>query len=559
MATRTWTGNSGNGLWATSGNWSGRQVPGSSDDVVLPSKSSAYSVTLSAAAPVKSLTIGDYQGTNPITLILNTGANLHATGAINIAQYGTIEGQGTLQADGGFGVVYHGTGSASILAGTTTTGGTLTVTGVINSGILLGFANTTIDSTLKIATANSLNTISITSSHQTLEIGANVTFSSAISNVAGTIQLDGTTLNAGQGITLSGGTFAGYGTLTGNGNISGAGTIKAVGGALTLTGSVSQDGSHATALVIGNGSQLLVTGNIGASGSAPTVTFQGTGDIFQAVNDNLYNIYLGTISGFAGTDLIKLASYSPSDYLTYNAANHTITLSDTNPPGGHTHTFYFDSSTDVSKITLSHQTIGSVFADVLSICFMAGTMIRKPEGEAPIETLKRGDLVLTADGEAKPVVWVGRQTIVSRFADPVRNLPIRIAAGALADNVPSRDLLVSPEHALLVEGVLVHAGALVNGTSVRRESQVPESFVYYHVELEDHSLILAENVPAETFVDNVDRRHFDNWAEHETLYPEGRPVAELPLPRAKALRQVPLSILATLAERAATLGLSEAA
>jgi len=190
---------------------------------------------------------------------------------------------------------------------------------------------------------------------------------------------------------------------------------------------------------------------------------------------------------------------------------------------------------------------------------MAGTAIRTSAGEALIETVQRGDLVLTADGAAKPVVWVGRQTIVSRFADPVRNLPIRIAAGALADNAPSRDLLVSPDHALLVDGVLVHAGALVNGTSIRRESQVPDSFVYYHVELEDHSLVLAENVPAETFVDNVDRRHFDNWAEHEALYPEGRAVAELPLPRAKALRQVPLSIRAALAERAAALGLSEAA
>ena len=277
------------------------------------------------------------------------------------------------------------------------------------------------------------------------------------------------------------------------------------------------------------------------------------------MNDNLYNIYLGTISGFAGTDLIKLASYSNSDYLTYNAANHTITLSDTNPPGGHTHIFYFDSSTDVSKNKLSHETIGSVYADVLSICFMAGTMIRTPEGEAPIETLKRGDLVLTADGEAKPVVWLGRQTIVSRFADPIRNWPIRVLAGAMADNVPCRDLLVSLDHALLVEDVLIHAGALVNGTSIQRECQVPEKFVYYHVELEDHSLILAENVPAETFVDNIDRRNFDNWAEHEALYPEGRAIAELPLPRAKALRQVPVSIRVALGERAIAIRESAAA
>jgi hypothetical protein len=560
--TRTWT-KAGGGSWETSGNWD-TGVPQTGDTVILPSMASAYSVTLSSAAPaLNSLTIGDYgSNTNSITLILASGANLHASGAINIAKYGIIEGQGTLQADGGFGVIYSGSGSAQILAGTATSGGTLTVTGLIASNILLGFANTTIDSTLKIATANSLNTISITSSHQTLEIGANVTFSSAISNVAGTIQLDGTTLNAGQGITLSGGTFSGYGTLTQNGNISGTGTIKAVGGVLTLTGSVSQDGSHATALVIGNGSSLLVIGNIGAAGSAPTVTFQGTGDIFQAMNDNLYNIYLGTISGFAGTDLIKLVSYTTSDYLTYDTTAHTITLSDTNPPGslgGHSHTFYFDSSTDVSKITLSHDTIGSVFADVLSICFMAGTMIRTPEGEAPIETLKRGDLVLTADGEAKPVVWLGFQTIVSRFADPIRNWPIRVLAGAIADNVPCRDLLVSPDHALLVEDVLIHAGALVNGTSIRRESQVPEKFVYYNIELEDHSLMLAENLPAESFVDNVDRRNFDNWAEHEALYPDGRAVAELPLPRAKSLRQVPVSIRAALDERAIAIRNSAAA
>jgi hypothetical protein len=77
----------------------------------------------------------------------------------------------------------------------------------------------------------------------------------------------------------------------------------------------------------------------------------------------------------------------------------------------------------------------------------------------------------------------------------------------------------------------------VNGTSVVREADVPATFAYYHVEVEDHSLILAENTPAETFVDNVDRLGFDNWAEHEALYPNGRRVNELPYPRAKSHRQ----------------------
>jgi hypothetical protein len=559
MATRTWTGNAGNGLWETSSNWSNGVVPQSGDDVTLPSKASAYLVTLSSAATVKSLTIGDFNGTNPITLILNSGANLHATGAINIAKYGTIEGQGTLQADGGFGIVYNGTGSASILAGTATTGGTLILNGAINSNIFLGFANTTMATTLKIIDAGgSLTSVNVASSTQTLEIGANLTFTSAVSAAGGKIQLDGSRLTASNGISLtSGATLTGTGTLAGN--ISGAGSIiTASGGTLTLTQAVSNDGSHPTALVIANGSSLLLTSTygIGASGSAPTVTFQGTGDIFQAVNEGIANIYLGTISGFAGTDLIKLGSFGLNDKISYNAGAHTITISDSG--GFNTRVFTFDSSTDVSKIQLTQATVNTVRADILSICFMAGTGILTPQGEAPIETLKRGDLVLTADGEAK-VVWVGRQTIVSRFADPIRNWPIRVLAGAIADNLPCRDLLVSPDHALLVDGVLIHAGALVNGTSIRRENQVPEKFVYYHVELDDHSLILAENVPAETFVDNVDRMNFDNWAEHEALYPEGRTIAELPLPRAKALRQIPVSIRVALDARAFAIHESAAA
>jgi hypothetical protein len=78
--------------------------------------------------------------------------------------------------------------------------------------------------------------------------------------------------------------------------------------------------------------------------------------------------------------------------------------------------------------------------------------------------LNRGDLVVTADGRTVMVDWLGVQTISLKFADKLRVLPIRIKTGALAENVPSRDLLVSPDHALLVEGALIQAGALVNGT-----------------------------------------------------------------------------------------------
>jgi hypothetical protein len=174
-----------------------------------------------------------------------------------------------------------------------------------------------------------------------------------------------------------------------------------------------------------------------------------------------------------------------------------------------------------------------------------------------VETLKRGDLVLSSDGQVKPVSWLGVQTISTRFADKVRVWPIRIRAGALGENVPSRDLMLSPDHAVLVQGALIQAGALVNGTSIVRETDVPEVFTYYHVEVDDHSLILAENTPSETFVDNVDRLNFDNWAEHLALYPEGRPIAELPYPRAKSHRQVPVSIRVMLGARAQTIAVDD--
>jgi hypothetical protein len=188
------------------------------------------------------------------------------------------------------------------------------------------------------------------------------------------------------------------------------------------------------------------------------------------------------------------------------------------------------------------------------LCFMPGTLVRCPQGDVAVEALKVGDFVLTTEDKIMPIRWIGRQTVSLLFADKLRALPIRIRAGALAENVPVRDLLISPDHAILVDEVLVQAGALVNGKSIIRETNVPRVFTYYHVELDDHSLILAENVPAETFIDNVDRMRFDNLEEHEALYPEGKPIVEMPYPRAKAHRQVSSSIRTKLAKRANEIG-----
>ncbi|MDW8314356.1 MAG: Hint domain-containing protein [Rhodovarius sp.] len=192
------------------------------------------------------------------------------------------------------------------------------------------------------------------------------------------------------------------------------------------------------------------------------------------------------------------------------------------------------------------------------VCFFPGTLIATPQGEVPVDSLRPGDLVLTADGPAMPVRWVGRQTIARRFSDPLRVLPVRISAGALGHGLPRRDLLLSPGHALCIDGVLVNAIALVNGTTIRQDDSVPYVFPYYHIELDRHALILAEGTPAESWLETAEPAQFDNVADRRPRAAEDV-AEELHLPRAISARQVPPAIRARIAAVAAEMTAASAA
>ena len=151
-------------------------------------------------------------------------------------------------------------------------------------------------------------------------------------------------------------------------------------------------------------------------------------------------------------------------------------------------------------------------------CFMQGTMIATPAGERAVEALQAGDLVTTLDGSAKKVKWIGHRTYEAEFgASEAFVRPVMFRAGSLGGGLPARDLKVSPQHGMLIDGVMVPAGALVNGVSIVRDTTVAD-VTYFHVELDGHEAIFAEGAATETFVDHDSRAIFDNADEYGLLY-----------------------------------------
>jgi hypothetical protein len=181
-------------------------------------------------------------------------------------------------------------------------------------------------------------------------------------------------------------------------------------------------------------------------------------------------------------------------------------------------------------------------------CFCAGTQISTADGAVPVETLKAGDRVLTTDGTETTVKWLGRQTVDVRLSDPREINPICITAGALGDNVPARDLWVSGDHAIGIDGYLVNAGALVNGSTIYQVAQMPmDGFVYYHIETDAHELLLADGCPAESFLDYAAEDAFENSGERDS-----RVIPAMSLPRITTARMLPEVIRARIAEHAST-------
>ena len=156
-------------------------------------------------------------------------------------------------------------------------------------------------------------------------------------------------------------------------------------------------------------------------------------------------------------------------------------------------------------------------------CYAAGTAILTPHGEVAVETIQPGDEVMTSEaGHLVPrtVIWAGvREIDLVDHPKPDAVAPIRLHRGALADGLPRRDLLLSPDHCLFLDGGLIPAKLLINGMTIVRDLSLG-TVSYHHIELDRHAVLLAEGVPAESYLDTGNRAYFGNAALATILRPE---------------------------------------
>jgi hypothetical protein len=333
------------------------------------------------------------------------------------------------------------------------------------------------------------------------------------------VQLDqpGTLVNSG---TIIGGTGVfGSGDIVNSGLIESSYSIAGYGVVFSGAGTFTEEASGA------------VIGGVYAEGGGNTLVLEGGSlanvkgfarDVFgaDAAKLEVQNFtYLGTISGFSAGDTLQI------DFTTADTGiflGHVLTISEGASVAGRL-TFTGSYATHGFAVTQDGK---HVDISLNPACFLAGTRIATPGGARAVEALAIGDLVTTLHHGAQPVKWIGRRSYDRRFLkDAVSVLPIRISAGAIAPGTPARDLLISPGHALWVEGALIHAQLLVNGVSITQPAAGCD-VDYLHVELAGHEIIFAESCPAESYLDNGCRGQFQNDCEFLTLY--GNPCRPLP-------------------------------
>jgi hypothetical protein len=188
--------------------------------------------------------------------------------------------------------------------------------------------------------------------------------------------------------------------------------------------------------------------------------------------------------------------------------------------GSYTVTMLSYAAGDASFTTplTSPSSVLNLTVDAPPPCFAAGTRIATARGDIPVEALVEGDMVLLAGGGTAPVVWLGhRRVACRRHARPRDVMPVRVRRHAFGHGLPCRDLVLSPDHAVFADGVLIPVRYLVNGGTITQQDV--DVVVYHHVELPAHAVLLAEGLPCESYLDTGNRDQFHGGTV-EVLHPD---------------------------------------
>ncbi|MFD9896897.1 Hint domain-containing protein [Mesorhizobium sp. NPDC059025] len=310
-------------------------------------------------------------------------------------------------------------------------------------------------------------------------------------------------------------------------NLVSNGTLIVDGVDVKLTNILGGSIVSSTTIQVVNGANLVVDATVADLSVGSNVTYGIGQNTSVTVNTGLLNVGLlnATTINFAnagGTGLFKLDPgglslnlSAPPKVLNVQAGNRIEVVGSSSVTQiGNTVTFFggplgilpLASYTIPAGVTYSYQ--NSTDTLTFTSCFLRGTRIKTPEGEVAVEELKVGDLVIALNSGVVPIKWVGRRRLDPKSIEKPRDsLPIRVRASAIAENVPSRDLYVSPDHCMFLEKSLIPAKLLINGATVTQEV-VLTIFEYYHIELDCHDVILAEGAQTETYLDLGGRNAF---------------------------------------------------
>ncbi|CAM3761074.1 Hint domain-containing protein [Bordetella tumulicola] len=220
------------------------------------------------------------------------------------------------------------------------------------------------------------------------------------------------------------------------------------------------------------------------------------------------------LTGLSNGDTFYLETDSPLRKIgdvRWDASSNELRVTTFEPDGSRQTAVTFKVEGDIPA-DATFENVGNGQITFKSPCYLRGTHIATSEDEKRIEDLQAGDQVLTVSGRLATVKWVGYFKLHSNripAQHATRAYPICITAGALAPNIPTRDLYVSPGHHMYFDGKLIPALLLVNGKTITQDFSL-RAFEYFHVELDRFDIILAEGAAAESYVDAGNRSAFQN-------------------------------------------------